>query len=99
MLLLNLPFQCRLLLNFGSLATARARGRKVFQLFTGQNPTGAKSSNGVPLGFSELFRKFYAAEMYSEVAKMFKGVYTYTLEGKNDSLEVLLPGRMLGTFP
>ena len=37
--------------------------------FTGQNPAGVKSSNGVLLGFSELFRRFYAEEVYSEAAK------------------------------
>ena len=31
------------------------------QPFTSQNAAGAKSSNGVLLGFSELFRKFYTA--------------------------------------
>ena len=37
--------------------------------------------NGVLLGFSELFREFYAAEVYSEVAKMFRRVYTHTYGG------------------
>ena len=39
----------------------------------------------------ELFRKFYAAEEYSEVAKMFRRVYTQTMEGENDFLEVSWP--------
>ena len=43
----------------------------MFLPFTGQNPAGAKSSNGVLLGFSELFRKFYATEVYSEVASLY----------------------------
>ena len=37
-------------------------------------------SNGVLLGFSELFRKFYTAEDYTEVAKMLS-VYTHTYNG------------------
>ena len=54
----------------------------MFRPFTSQNPAGAKSSNGVLLGFSELFRKFYAAEVYSEVVKMFRRVYTPTYGGR-----------------
>ena len=42
--------------------------------FTGQNPAEAKSFNGVLLGFSKLFRKLYTAEVYSEVANMFRRV-------------------------
>ena len=43
----------------------------VYQPITGQNPAEAKSSktNGVLLGFSELFTKSYAGIEYSEVAK------------------------------
>ena len=51
-------------------------------MVTGQNPARAKNSNGVLLlGFSELFRKCYVAEEYSEVAKMFRRVYTHTYGG------------------
>ena len=39
----------------------------MFRPFTGQNPAGAKSSNSVLLGFSQLFRKFCTAEVNSEV--------------------------------
>ena len=42
------------------------------------NPAGAKSSNGILLGFSKLFRKLYATEEYSEVVKMFRRIYTHT---------------------
>ena len=49
-----------------------------------------RSVNGVLLGFSELFSKFYVTEEYSEAAKMFRVVYTPTMEGENDSLEVFL---------
>ena len=53
-----------------------------------------KSSKWCPTcGLSELFRKFSAAEEYSEVAKMFRRV-----EDQNDSLEVFLLGRALGTL-
>ena len=38
-------------------------------------------TNPVLLGFSELFRKFYAVEVYSEVAKMFRRVYNHTYGG------------------
>ena len=49
------------------------------------------------LGFSELFRKFFAAEVYSEVAKMYLEEFILPLmEGQNGSLE-LFPGCALGT--
>ena len=60
---------------------------------------GRKSSNGILLGFSEVFRKFYAIELYFKVAKLFGRIYSHTLEGTNNSLEVFLPGRGLETFP
>ena len=66
------------------------------------DPLPVKSSwrveNGILLGFSELFRKFYAAEEYSEVVKMFRRFILALVEGQNDSLELFLPGRALGTF-
>ena len=54
---------------------------KVFQPFTGQNSAGVNTSNVMMTRFSELFRKFYAAEVYSEAAKMFRRVYTHTYGG------------------
>ena len=44
-------------------------------------------------------QKILPAEVYSEVAKLFGRVYTRTYAGQNDSLEVFLTGRGLGTFP
>ena len=72
----------------------------MFRPFTGQNRAGAKSFNGILLGFSELFRKFDATEVYSEVAKKCSEVLILTcMEGQNDSLELFLPGCELRTFP
>ena len=70
----------------------------MLQPFTSLNPAGAKRSNGVVLAFSELFRKFYAVEEYSEVAKMLSRVHTRTYGGKI-FLGSFLPGHVLGTFP
>ena len=70
----------------------------MFRPFTGHNPAGAKSPNGVLLGFSLLFRKFCAAEQYTEVAKMLEEFILTLMEGQNDSLDVILR-RALGTFP
>ena len=44
-----------------------------------------------------LFRKFYAVEEYSLVAKMFRRVYVVLtlMEGEKYSLEVIPPGRAL----
>ena len=50
--------------------------------FTGQNPAAPKGLNGM-LGLFELFRKFYAMEEYSLVAKTFRRVYTHKYGGRN----------------
>ena len=71
----------------------------MFRPFTGQTPAEANSSNSVLLGFSELLRKFYTAEVYSEAAKMLRRVLLTLVEGEYDSLKVILPGRALGSFP
>ena len=69
----------------------------MFRPFTGQNAAEAKSCNGIQLGFSEFFRKFYATKEYTEVVIVLRRDNTHTYGGLKDSLEVLLPGRVLGT--
>ena len=51
-----------------------------------------KSSNGILLGFSELLRKFYAVEVYSEAAKMFRRVYINTYGGQ------MIPWKFVSLF-
>ena len=65
----------------------------MFRPFTGQNPAAPKSSNGI--GSFELYRKFYAVEEYSEVAKMFRRFILTLMEGEKYSLEIFPPGHAL----